>query len=250
MKSFGTLDLIINENDLPFNPERVLVFVQGEVGFLPWIVGSSMIKGREPNVEIFSRYMCVEPLNRMPEPVNPAWTITQVDEDTALLNITTWFPVSMMPDANHGMWFHTYPVMRDVVEFLRSEGAISLCFLAAINGNEQVDHSQGEGIIEINVGDNVSTDGEVPLILPAWFIPYLFDRFGGSSQILAILQDEGQYLDDQALGGLMIHMKSQGFPVDFDAMTETLKRVIQMQPAIENIERMFNGKDFDSEDWA
>ena len=38
MKSFGTLDLIINETDLPFNPERVLVFVQGEVGFLPWIV--------------------------------------------------------------------------------------------------------------------------------------------------------------------------------------------------------------------
>ena len=90
----------------------------------------------------------------------------------------------------------------------------------------------------------------MPLILPAWFMPYLFHRLGGVSRIVAILQDEGQYLDDQALGGLMIHMKSRGFPTDFDAMTKVLQRVIQMQPAIENIERMFNGKDFDAEEWA
>ena len=249
MKSFGTLDILERERQWEFNPERVVVYVQGEVGFIPWITGRALSMQQRPCAELLSRYMSVEAFNRLPTPVKPGWSITQATEDTAILNITHWFPVTPMPDHNHSLWFHTYPVMRDVVLWLRENGCEEMLFLAAINSQDQEDMS-GEGIAVIDVNLDTSVGGAIPLIMPAWFMPYLFVKEGGLARVIAAKQDEGLYLDDEALARMVTTVGAFDYEVDLKALTDMVSLVMKMQGDIEAIEGTFNGKDFDVGEWA
>jgi hypothetical protein len=248
VKSFGSLDIIETETGLPFNPERVVVYVQGEVGFIPWITGHALSMQRDSNIEILSRYMSVEAFNRMPSPVKPGWIVTQATEDTAILNITTWFPVTPMPDHNHSLWFHTYPLMRDIVLWLRECGCEEMLFLAAINSEDQADMTQ-EGIAVIDVNLNTAVGGAIPLVMPAWFMPYLFVQQGGSCRIIAAKQDEGLYLDDEALSRMVTTVSAFDYEVDIDALTEMVSLVMRMQGDIEAVESAFNNSE-DMGEWA
>jgi len=245
---FGTLDILERESRWDFNPERVVVYVQGEVGFIPWIAGRALAMGEKPCAEILSRYMSVEAFNRLPTPVNPGWLVTQATEDTAVLNITNWFPVTPMPDHNHSLWFHTYPAMRDIVLWLRENGCEEMLFLAAINSQDQEDMGE-EGIAVIDVNLDTSVGGAIPLIMPAWFMPYLFVKEGGLARVVAAKQDEGLYLDDEALARMVTTVGAFDFDVDLTTLTKMVSLVMDMQGDIEAIEGTFNSSE-DSEDWA
>ena len=248
MKSFGTLDIIHHDHGLPFNPERVVVYVQGEVGFIPWISGRALAMKQKPSIELLSQFMSVEAFNRLPTPVSPGWNVTQATQDTAILNITTWFPVTPMPDHNHSLWFHTYPVMRDIVLWLRENGCEDMLFLAAVNSEDQRDMSE-EGIAVIDVNLDTATGGPIPLIMPAWFMPYLFAKEGGLARVVTAKQDEGLYLDDEALARMVTTLGAFDYEVDLEELTNMVSLVMQMQGEIEAVEGTFNGSE-DMGEWA
>lgn len=250
METFGSLDFIVNHpmNYPAHDPKRALIFVQGEAGFLPWIVGRGVIGKRKPDYEILSRYMDVEALNMIPNPVAPGWLVTQVSEDTLVVNITNWFPVSPLPDSNHGMWFRTYPMMRDLVLWLREMGVEELFFLAAMNSQNVVKEDEGVEIYSI--------DGEedpIPLLMPAWFIPYFFKKNGGESHIVAVEQDEGLFIDDEALARIGAAVAWLGFSMDTKSMQEAIEHIFAHKEEIEGIEGLFNGVhngEDEGEDWS
>jgi len=244
--TFGCLDVFMSDGSLPLNPKEVLVFVQGEVGFIPFATGRAITGGRSTNARVLSRFMNVEPFNTLPQAIDPAWTLTQVSEDRAVFCISTWFPVTMMPDANHELWSMCYPMMRDIVLWLLDLGCEQMTFLSAFNAQQNFDD---DCLVEVDVNNRESTDGEVPLIMPAWFMPDLFARLGGQSFMLGVQQDEGQYLDEQALQVMLTAVGVRGWQINIDSLTTTLKNLLEVQPAIEDIERFFNGNGGDMEEW-
>lgn len=244
--TFSSLDLFFSDGSIPLNPKEILVFVQGEVGFIPFATGRAVTGGRRTNVRVLSRFMNVEPFNTLPQAIDPAWTLTQVSEDRAVFCISTWFPVTMMPDANHQLWSMSYPMMRDIVMWFLDLGCEKMTFLSAFNAQQSIDD---EGLVVVDVNARESTDGEIPLIMPAWFMPDLFSRLGGHALLLGVQQDEGQYLDEQALGSMITEVGKRGWGINTESLTTTLKNLLEVQPAIENIERFFNATGDDMEEW-
>ena len=240
MDSYGTLDLIYSDyGDVEhvWNPKRAVVFVQGEAGFLPWLVGRGIIGDAPIQVEIMSRFMDVENFNTVPETIRPGWLGYQPQSETAVINLTTWFPTSPMPDSNHGMWMRTYPAMRDLVLWLRESGCEELLFLSALNSQRIVPEDE-DGLHIFEIGDEEVVPA--PFMMPTWFIPYLFDRMGGKAKIMAVEQDEGLFIDDHALSRLGVAVAQSGYRMNTEAMRRSLMKVMQNKEEIEGIEALFN----------
>ena len=90
----GCLDWFAHEELSPTQMKNVYIYVEGEYGFIPLIVGKSMEESKPLIASIMSRYQNVESFNRMPKPNDPSWRVTAVKDDTIFIAITNWFPHS------------------------------------------------------------------------------------------------------------------------------------------------------------
>lgn len=196
MEQHGSADFYFADDADLFRPKKVYVFVEGEYGFIPLITAKSLEGKNKPIVEIMSRHQSVDAFNQMPKMMNPAWTVTQIDKHTAVLCITNWFPMTVDLHANPEMWSHAYPVLRDVIIGLKAHGCESLSFFSAMNNHDA--ESKAE-LLVYDMHNDIRPESDLILAPPAWIMPFLADRMGLRASVVCVTQDEGQFIDTDAL---------------------------------------------------
>ena len=115
---FESIDIFWKGGKSNFSPKICYIYVQGEYGFIPYIVGNAVTGDKAPIANILSKDMSVEPFNRMPNIVHPTWDITQVTSNTCFISLTNFTPLKMMPDANPDAWRKTYSLIMDLLLWL------------------------------------------------------------------------------------------------------------------------------------
>lgn len=224
---FESLDLFWGSTDSKntFRPKICYIYVQGEYGFIPYIIGSSVEGRKKPTVEILSKDMAVEPFNRMPNLVRPCWTATQVSSNTCFVCISNFPSIDMMPDANPEVWGQTYPLMMDLLLFLKSHGCKQVNFISSMNTS---DATQASDLLIYDMYNDIRPDTDLLLALPAWGITHLWQIMGGQSCVICVVQDQGQYIDQEAFNLLEEYIIAIGLPYDKvhrDRLTQVLLSV-------------------------
>lgn len=239
---FNSLDLFWKQPKSNFRPKICYVYVQGEYGFIPYIAGSSVEAGKGATVEIMSPNMSVDPFNRMPNHVPPNWTITQVSSNTVFLNLTNFFPIKLMPDANPDAWMKSYPAMIDVLLFLKENGCTKLNFLTSMNMSEATEESD---LFVYDLKLDIRPENPLLLTMPAWAMPLIWHKMGLHACIICVQQDEGQYIDEQAYSILEEYLIASGLPYDKVHRDRLMQVLLSVR---ENVESVFSDFDvFDDE---
>ena len=235
--SYGDIDIFLSDTSAKFNPESVYIYVEGEYGFIPLIVGKSIEAGGVEVAQIISRYQNIESFNRMPKPNTPGWRVTQVDQDTCFIAITNWFSHSDgRGEPNPDLWKNSYPMMRSLLEWLVRNGCKRITTLTSMNiidadESQSVHvHSSKEGFIpQTQLSDELGEGIESYLALPAWAFPWLAHRMGIESEIVCVTQDEGQFIDLTSLTKTLLHFKKQDIPFDNKVVEKTIETLMSVE---------------------
>lgn len=240
IEQYGSVDFYFKEESGPvtFRPKNVIVYVEGEYGFIPLIVGKSLEGDHKPSVEIMSQHQSVDAFNQYPKMLNPSWTITQLNKRTAILCITNWAPLTVDLHSNPGMWQEAYPMIRDIIIGLKAHGCESMSFLTCMNNQEPDDQA------EVLFYDFATVKPEKDLILapPAWIFPFVANRMGLKSSVMCVTQDEGQFIDTEALKLVKEWFVAMGFPYDHEKAKNTIATVRNMESQL-NEQRWFSDDD-------
>jgi len=239
IEQHGSVDFYFkNSPDSTFRPKKVIVYVEGEYGFIPLIAGKSLEGKNKPIVEIMSHHQSVDAFNQFPKMLTPAWNMTQIDKHTILLAITNWPQFSMEMGANHDMWADAYPMIRDIIIGLKEHGCDSLAFLTCMNNQNPEDQAE---ILLYDFGINTP---RMDLILspPAWIFPYIGNRMSLNASVVCITQDEGQFIDTDALKLVKEFFVAMGYNYDNDKAKNTIKTVRNMEEQL-NDQRFFSDDD-------
>jgi hypothetical protein len=192
----GSVDFYWNGPTHNFNPKNVLVYVEGEYGFIPLIVGKALEGEKKPYIEIMSEKQSVEAFNQMPNTMNPSWTITQLNRDTVSVAISNWWPMEIDLASNPDMWSKAYPMLRDIILFLKEHGAQSLTFFTCMNNQEADEVAE---LLVYDMHNDFRPTQDLILAPPAWIMPFVGHRLGLRCSVVATTQDEGLFVDDKAL---------------------------------------------------
>jgi len=238
----GSADFYFKADSDTFRPKKVIVVVEGEYGFIPLIIGNSLIGKNKPMVEILSEHQAVDAFNQFPKMLNPAWTLTPIDKNTMILSITNWQPMNLGLHSNPGMWATSYPMIRDIILGLKEHGCETLSFLTCMNNQEA--HERAE-LLVYDFGLNVPPK-DLILSPPAWIFPHLANRLGLKASVVCVSQDEGQYIDTEALSLVKQFFVAMGFSYDNDKAKNTIKTIRNMEEQL-NEERWFSGDDDEDE---
>ena len=225
---FKSLDVIWRKESHIFSPKVCYIYVQGEFGFLPYICASGLAGKITPVCEIMSENMSVEPFNRLPNPVPPSWGITQIEKNVALLSINHHYPMAMMPDSNPDIWGKSYTLMRDTLQFLAQHGCQQIVFVTSMTITEA---EQQADLYEYDIKNNIHPESPLMLALPAWAMPYMWDGMGKAATVLAVSQDEGQFIDMDAYKLLREYLIAVGLDYDDTHAERTMKMVQLVQQA-------------------
>ncbi len=226
IEQHGSVDFYFRGDADTFRPKRVYVFVEGEFGFIPLIISKSLEGKNKPIVEVMSRHQSVDAFNQMPKIQNPAWTMTQIDKHTVVLCITNWWPITVELNANPEGWSHSYPILRDIILGLKTHGCESLSFFTCMNNTD------AESEAEFMVYDmHHDIRPESPLILspPAWIMPFLADRMGIKACVLCVTQDEGLFIDTDALTLAREFFTALGHQYDNERAKNTITTIRNME---------------------
>ena len=239
MEQHGSVDFFYKAGWGPdnFRPKKVIVYVEGEYGFIPLIVGKSLEGDHKPCVEIMSRHQSVDVFNQLPNLLNPSWTMTHIDKSTVLLAITNWPQLAVDINANQGMWSDAYPMIRDIILGLKQHGCESIAFLTCMNNQEPDDKA------ELLLYD-FQTHPNKDLILspPAWIFPFVAKRLDLTASVICITQDEGQFIDTQALKLVKDFFVAVGYSYDHEKAKNTIQTVRNMEEQL-NDQRFFSDDD-------
>ena len=241
IEQHGSVDFYFKEkpeDGLSFAPKNVIVYVEGEYGFIPLIVGKSLEGKNKPAVEIMSRHQCVDAFNQLPKLLSPAWTLTQINKRTAMLAITNWPQFTLEMGANTDMWSVAYPMIRDIIIGLKSHGCETVSFVTSMNMTSPDEQS------EILVHDFQTVQPEKDMILapPAWIFPFVAHRMGLKSSCMCVTQDEGQFIDTEALKLVRDWFVAMGFSYDHAKAKNTIKTIRNMEDQL-NDQRFFSDDD-------
>ena len=214
----GSVDLFFKDTFPLKQFANVCIYVEGEFGFIPLIVGKSIESEGTHMADILSRYLNVESFNRLPKSNSPAWRMTAVKEDTIFIAITNWFPNSDgRGEPNADLWKNSYPIMRDLLDFLKERRCESVTFLTSMN---ILDNEKEQQLLMSN---QLSEGDEMYLALPAWSYTHLAGLMGMKSEVLCVTQDEGLFIDPQALGMVVAHFVHNDFPFCMEKMDNTIQ---------------------------
>lgn len=244
---FESIDIFWKGGKSNFSPKICYIYVQGEYGFIPYIVGNAVTGDKAPIANILSKDMSVEPFNRMPNIVHPTWDITQVTSNTCFISLTNFTPLKMMPDANPDAWRKTYSLIMDLLLWLKKNGCQQINFLTAMNINEASKESK---LLVYDMHNEIRPEEDLLLTLPAWAIPYLWNKLGGKSCVICIAQDEGQYIDQNAFDELEEYMIALGLPYDKVHRDRTMKVLLTMRDSLEQLSNDFDIFGNEGGDWA
>ena len=239
VETHGCADFYFHQDAETFRPKRVYVFVEGEYGFIPLIVSKSLEGKNKPTVEIMSQHQSVDAFNQMPNMMNPAWTITQVDKNTAVLCITNWWPLTVDLHSNPQMWSHTYPLLRDIIIGLKEHGCEALSFFTIMNNHEADENSE---ILVYDIHNNLRPEKDLILSPPAWIMPHLADRMGLRASVICITQDEGHFIDTDSLKLAKDFFIALGHEYDHERSKNTIESIRNMQDDLQN-QRFMLGDD-------
>ena len=241
----GTIDCFWHQPMINFNPKRVYVYVEGEYGFIPLIVGKALEGKLKPYIEILSSQQSVDPFNQMPNTINPCWTLTQVDRAVVILSITNWWPLEVDMGKNVDMWSYTYPMLRDVILMLKENGCEYLSFFTCMNNHEA---EQSAELLVCDLHNDFRPTQEMVLTPPAWMMPFIGHRLGLRCSVIAVTQDEGQFIDTQALSLAKEYFMAIGLPYDEERAGKTVKTVKNMEDDLTSQRYLF-GDDEDEGGW-
>jgi len=249
-ESYEEIDIVWNRPRSHLTAKNLYVIVQGETGFVPFILGAGIAGKNKNNCDILSKHMSVDVFNKFPEPVPPTWHITQFDKNNALMVITSLFPMVMSPDSNPDIWYKSYPMFKSVCRWLQSEGFCSMNFITMNNINEASEEPK-LFVHDLTTKMTTPADSTMFLNLPAWSLPYLWNKMGGRAVITAATQDEGQFIDKSSLELLRLYVTALGveYETEFADMAEETVRRVQSQ--IEMYEKGFSfGGDDEEGEWV
>ena len=246
IEQHGSVDFYFKEIDgsESFRPKKVIVYVEGEYGFIPLIVGKSLQGEKKVAVEIVSQHQSVDAFNQFPSMLNPSWTMTQIDRTTVMLCITNWPTFNIELHSNPEMWASAYPMLRDILFGLKNHGCESVAFLTSMNNQEPDEKA------EMMVYDFRAVLPRKDLILapPAWIMPFIANRMGLGSSVICITQDEGQFIDTQALKLVKEFFIAMGYNYDHEKAKNTIQTVRNMETELNNSRWSLSGDE--SEEWG
>lgn len=225
-ETHGSADFYFRGDKETFRPKRVIVFVEGEYGFIPLIVSKSLEGKEKPIVEIMSQNQCVDAFNQMPSLMNPSWTLTQIDKNTCVLCITNWWPLSVELNANPDMWSYAYPLIRDIIFGLKRHGCESLSFFTIMNNHEAETNAE---LMVYDMHNNIHPEKDLILSPPAWIMPFVADRLDLRASVVCITQDEGQFIDTDALDLAKSFFMALGHAYDEEKAKSTIETVRNME---------------------
>lgn len=238
-----SIDIIWRGLPSTFSPKVCYIYVQGEFGFLPYICASALVGRTTPHAEILSPNMSVEPFNRLPNPVPPSWTIHQLENNVAVMAITHHYPMAMSPDSNPDVWAKSYSVMKDTLSWLASQGCETIVFLTSMT---ITDADSEPEIYAYDIKNNIQPETPLLLALPAWAMPYIWDGMGKGASVVAVSQDEGQFIDMQGYNLLREYLIAVGLDYDDTHADRTMKMVQMVQGSLESLGSTF--EDFGGDD--
>lgn len=238
IEQYGSADFYFKDGSESFRPKKVIVYVEGEYGFIPLIVGKSLQGEKKVSVEIVSQHQSVDAFNQFPSMLNPSWTMTQIDKNTVMLCITNWPTFNIDLNSNPEMWGVSYPMLRDILFGLKAHGCESVAFLTSMNNQEPEEKP------ELMVYDFMAVLPPKDLILapPAWIMPFIANRMGFASSVICITQDEGQFIDTQALKLVKEFFIAMGYNYDHEKAKNTIQTVRNMEEQLTD-QRFFSDDD-------
>ena len=145
-----------------------------------------------------------------------------------------------MPDANPDAWRKTYSLIMDLLLWLKKNGCQQINFLTAMNIK----------LLVYDMHNEIRPEEDLLLTLPAWAIPYLWNKLGGKSCVICIAQDEGQYIDQNAFDELEEYMIALGLPYDKVHRDRTMKVLLTMRDSLEQLSNDFDIFGNEGGDWA
>ena len=244
---FESLDIFWSQPKQNFSPKICYIFLQGEFGFIPYIASSAICGNKKPIVEIMSPNMSVEPFNRMPNMVKSSWNVTQVSSNTCFVNITSFPTIKMLPDANPQTWRSTYSMMMDLLLWLEHNGCKQINFLTSMNTSSA---EQESDLMVYDLYNDIRPEVDLLTALPAWFIPSTWHMMGGKACVICVIQDEGQYIDQDAYALLEEYLMALGLPYDNVHKERITQVLLSVRDRVEAIEDTFELFDEDGGDWS
>jgi len=237
IEQYGSVDFYFKDgDDSTFCPKKVIVYVEGEYGFIPLIVGKSLEGKNKSCVDIMSEHQSVDAFNQFPKMLTPCWNMTQIDRRTVLLSITNW-PQFSAGEGNYDMWSSSYPMIRDILFGLKDHGCESVAFLTCMNNQNPEDAA------EILLYDfKVEPRMDLVLSPPAWIFPYLANNLGLKASVVCITQDEGQFIDTEALKLVKEFFIAMGYNYDHERAKNTIATVRNMEQQLTD-QRFFSDDD-------
>ena len=244
---FESLDIFWRADKARFSPKICYIYLQGEYGFIPYIASSAVCGAKNPIAEIMSPNMSVEPFNRLPNMVKSSWGITQVTSNTCFVNLTSFPSVKMMPDANPDIWRKTYPMLMDLLLWLKESGCKQINFITSMNTSSA---DQDSDLMVYDLYNDIRPEADLLTALPAWFIPSTWHMMGGKACVICAIQDEGQYIDQDAYRLLEEYLIALGLPyhnVHKERITQVL---LSVRERVEQLGDTFDIFDEDGGDWV
>lgn len=245
MTHHGCADFFWNGPVINFNPKNVYAYVEGEYGFIPLITGKALEGKTKSYVDIISSKQNIEAYNRMPSLVSPAWTLTQISRDTVTLAITNWHPLNGDMGANDDMWSDCYPLLRDILVALKQQGCETFNFFTTMNNHEAQQQAE---ILVYDMHNDIRPTQELILAPPAWMAPFIANKIGLRSGVICVTQDEGLFVDSQALSIAKEFFTAVGLPYDEKRAENTLKTVKNMEDTLSH-QRWMDEEDGDEGGW-
>ncbi len=239
IEQYGSVDFYFKEDVSTFRPTKVIAYVEGEYGFIPLIAGKSLESKKKPSVEILSKNQCVDAFNQFPKMLNPCWTLTQISSDTVTLAITNWHPMNIDLHSNPDMWTKAYPMIRDVLLGLKKHGCKALTFLTSMNMQQPDEKPE---LLFHAFQPHLKSPKELVLAPPAWIFPFVANRLGLESMVMCVTQDEGQFIDTDALKLVKGWFVALGYSYDNTRAKNTIQTIRNMEEQL-NEQRWFSGDD-------
>ena len=194
--TYEEIDIMWSAGQPIKKPESTAIcFMQHEPSFATFVSGMGIIGDREPIARIYSRHLCVEPYNHIPEVMEPCWMLYEVD-DTFVLRLTNWMPPVSPDDTTN--WLFSYPAIRDMTCLLIDLGVNKFFSMSTLYmPSEIVQPAQGTDSMliydfmnEAILGGNFRGwvgEGELALTTPSWLFNYMFAKIMHDVDALSML---------------------------------------------------------------
>lgn len=225
-ESYGEVDIFWATDSQKFKPKHVYFYVEGEYGFIPLLIGKGLEGDTQLVCEIMSKNMFVDFGNHIPNMMKPSWIVREVKK-----NIYTVSICHLANGIDSDMyWRGFYPIVRGVLDFLKFHGCETVTTISSMN------HSipQEAELFHYDFTLKIPPSETMTLGLPAWSIPYVWSSMGNSASVVVVAQDEGLFIDDNALKLMTDYFVALGFELHEEKMKDLKASLNDMRDALES----------------